>query len=562
MFISMALAQGVWADGARPGANDLKKMRAHLSALMGSDEKSNVTYFTDFITEAHEQKSAEDEAFGWLMLLYYYYNGGMDEELQNTMPEALSHIKSLGYNNYYYDARILIPESEIYKGNVLHAIHESRLVIDEAYKNNDAYGEAASNMVLGKVYLVMMQSQEAVNHFELAIRQASGVDKRYRLLGNIYPYYADALISLKQFVKLRKVCDDWRKAIDLHAQSLRKQNLSTASLKEHYEICQLIMARAKAELGQLDEAKADFDAMAGRLDQYSPYIKNIYYRELTCYYMLRHNFPLALNASNLTMKLGLEVGDSVTLLSYQERHAHLLMAVGRNEEAAQLLSHLLDVRDSLHTFSTQKQMAEMSTFLKLHEVEDARERARMLMWTAFAGLVTIGIILAFYVRFNVRLARKEKAMLQTVKRFKLSWQLNLQSLQSKPQDSLSGKEQLYVSLCKLMDDGKPYLKLEFNRDTLTAELNTNRTYLADAIRTYADGMSISKFITRYRLQYAASLLIGRKDLNVDEIGSLSGFNSRSTYLRLFRDYFGLTPAAFRNNSTDFSPSEAKGNANG
>jgi AraC-like DNA-binding protein len=47
-----------------------------------------------------------------------------------------------------------------------------------------------------------------------------------------------------------------------------------------------------------------------------------------------------------------------------------------------------------------------------------------------------------------------------------------------------------------------------------------------------------------RLRRAAQLL-SRGDLSVDEIASKVGFSSRSHFSRTFRDHFGASPLAFR-----------------
>lgn len=151
-------------------------------------------------------------------------------------------------------------------------------------------------------------------------------------------------------------------------------------------------------------------------------------------------------------------------------------------------------------------------------------------------------------------------MFKTVQRFKLTERLNLASLETLSEEKLTMEERLFIETCQMMDRDKPYRDPDFNRDMMATMLNTNRTYLGSAIRKYADGLTISEFITRYRLRYAAALLVGRPDMNINDTGLMAGFNSRSTYNRLFRNFFGVSPTSFRDikiQSTDEQRTEVE-----
>ncbi|NOU48674.1 MAG: AraC family transcriptional regulator [Bacteroidales bacterium] len=62
--------------------------------------------------------------------------------------------------------------------------------------------------------------------------------------------------------------------------------------------------------------------------------------------------------------------------------------------------------------------------------------------------------------------------------------------------------------------------------------------------------TLNAYITRKRIEKAASLLINRKELTVSELAMQYGFNSNSSFTRAFKKYYGQSPTAFRKSIPD------------
>lgn len=113
--------------------------------------------------------------------------------------------------------------------------------------------------------------------------------------------------------------------------------------------------------------------------------------------------------------------------------------------------------------------------------------------------VSISLLLCIVVLlFHIRdLRHKLRRLSAIVRRLHLQERTLLSELENKPQAKLSKEESLFVRICQLMDEDKPYVSPDFKPEDLAASLGTNRTYLANAIKRYGGGLTISQFITRY-----------------------------------------------------------------
>lgn len=159
-----------------------------------------------------------------------------------------------------------------------------------------------------------------------------------------------------------------------------------------------------------------------------------------------------------------------------------------------------------------------------------------------AGLLLCIAVLIFHI-YDLRKKLKQQSFI--IQRLHLQERSQLAELETRPQETLNKQESLFVRICQYMDDEKPYTELDFKPENLAKALATNRTYLAHAIKIYAGGLTINQFITRYRLRYASQLLENNlSSFTLTEIAEKAGFSSRSTFNRLFVQFFGVSPSCY------------------
>lgn len=107
-------------------------------------------------------------------------------------------------------------------------------------------------------------------------------------------------------------------------------------------------------------------------------------------------------------------------------------------------------------------------------------------------------------------------------------------------------EQMSKQLTRLMEDEKPYLQADLSLLNLARLMNIPPHHLTQVINV---GLTINFYvlINGYRINEARKKLIDRAyaKYTIEAISYECGFNSKSTFNRLFKEYTGITPSVFQ-----------------
>lgn len=98
---------------------------------------------------------------------------------------------------------------------------------------------------------------------------------------------------------------------------------------------------------------------------------------------------------------------------------------------------------------------------------------------------------------------------------------------------------------QLMSEKKLFVNSDLSMEVLAAELGLDRRHVSSAINVCTN-KNFYAYLNEYRVKEAIRLMSDSNDLTIDAIAFDSGFNDRRTFHRIFKQFTGLTPAAFRN----------------
>ena len=116
--------------------------------------------------------------------------------------------------------------------------------------------------------------------------------------------------------------------------------------------------------------------------------------------------------------------------------------------------------------------------------------------------------------------------------------------EDKPLDAMAPDE-LSKHLRAVILRERLYLSAQFDRQTAIDYFHLSKERIGAAFSQDSEYATIADFINHCRLEYARDLLATSPDMTVDDIASASGFGTRRTFSRLFKERYSVTPTEFR-----------------
>ena len=116
--------------------------------------------------------------------------------------------------------------------------------------------------------------------------------------------------------------------------------------------------------------------------------------------------------------------------------------------------------------------------------------------------------------------------------------------EDKPLDAMAPDE-LSKHLRAVILRERLYLSAQFDRQAAIDYFHLSKERIGAAFSQDSEYATIADFINHCRLEYARDLLATSPDMTVDDIASASGFGTRRTFSRLFKERYSVTPTEFR-----------------
>ena len=108
--------------------------------------------------------------------------------------------------------------------------------------------------------------------------------------------------------------------------------------------------------------------------------------------------------------------------------------------------------------------------------------------------------------------------------------------------------ELFEKIEQLMKEKQVWVNPDYNVLQLSKDIGTNTLYISQSINKFAK-MNVRSYLNEYRLKEFIGNIeeIKKGKISIKEAFCSCGFNSQSTFNRVFKNKFNMTPQEYLNN---------------
>ena len=545
----------------KQGAEKLRAL-ADLSNLTYGAEKKRYLYMQ--IDEARKQKNVEEEGKALMILTLQYFPQFDTDSLFVIGEEAVRFNRQHKlYGNMFFVKNEFIRRHRA-QGRFITALRQAEEVYAEVKELGEPMHLARILSSMGDILDDMQQYDEAERYYLESIEAARPFRQEKTLeLFTLVRY----LRLINMYIRRDRPQDALRYTDFMQEEIERLQRELPGFNFEEYRFdmdYNRVLAYAGLNLpdsmmAAMRRAEAVFkpewiDDSPG----YSVSYDNMY----AVYYRATGNYDKALELWRGIVRFTEEHGRNS--LGMKTLIAQTLSEKSDFKAATELYGEILKKREELNTERFQAQINELRTIYELDKAEmeaQRRQAALRQMRLIAAGLTFACIAMALIAGLTVwsrrRIAAKNRGLYRQVRAQDLLEEA-LETEREKNrkmhrllQDEASGTaeenddDKFFKKLTVLMNEKKIYTDAELNRQELAAKIGMNERRLHDCIKNNT-GMGFNDYINSLRIAHSR-VLLSRLDenLTIEAIALDSGFKSRYTFHRVFREKYELSPQEFR-----------------
>lgn len=490
--------------------------------------------------EAARQRNVKHETQARTLRLYAFYNNNLSDSLNAYLDVDLRFMSAHKQWVSYYSCRSLRVERLQYDNKLQSALREALAMYDNAIAQQTTYGKGISAYLIGSCYQSMGRSDEASDFFLQAEKDLSE-EPNVGQMHNLYSMAWQSLAAAGRQDELLIMTSRWE---IMWKDYCKSNDLQPADIAPYYMVGLLAKAHAHTAKGNLPEARKVLDQAVLLAEGQRDIARLLLLKEEALYHEATGNYRLALEYLDERHRIQKKLNNYLSAIETQEMRARLLSKLGQFEEATCIYTDLLPRKDSLSRMDLAAQLDDLAVIYKVDTLKQEKDRFRLWMILAFTICILFILLLSSYAYYSYRLRKKNQVIRRHIRQETQSEKQVESLLKKMPEEMLKPEDLLFMQIRELLQDTEFLTDPSLDREILAKRFGTNRTRVAEAIKAGTDGMGVMEYINKLRITYVYTIMECKPKTSVRRLAEQAGFNSYSTFYRIFKECTGMTPEEY------------------
>ena len=505
--------------------------------------------------EAIKQGNAEMQGMVYGNAIIAHINRSERDKVIEKAPAYLDFYIENGLWKFYYQIHMQLITAYNLKGEYESAVEEGEKMYARAKERKDKAGMATALYATGIIY----NSQDRWKEEEKCFRECIGllweVSGYDNILTQSYAFLCMVLRAQNRYDDLLQLVPEYEKAI------ARFEKASGRAQPEARGNLYIALMNTYIDIREYDKAEPYLAKIEGLINNDISRFELLRARALIL--QSHGDYGKALAAIDSAMTRTPE--SDFNRNSLRRIKMQILARMGRYREADGLLNEIIATNDTLKNVEVNARFDELRTQYEVEKHIAEKERNFHYLLFALAICLVLALLLAGAFYYNRTIALKNRKLYERIKEQdrladELSRLENARQSESSPKDSgkkagatelfaSSGEQQnLVIRLQEYLLSDDNLSNTDINRDDIISALGTNKNALTDAVKSVT-GKSPMEYMRTLKVEEARRKLDSHPELTIEAIAFSCGFNIPSTFYRLFRKQYGISPTEYRKMAT-------------
>ena len=466
-------------------------------------------------------------------------NKSLYDEVIRQAPSALDFLaENESWRNYYQLSSILV---DAYRRTKAYdkALETANGVYEHAQAHGDRGGMGVAMHDISRIYTIQRRFPEAEKCLRESIAMMQDETPYANLLATASNHLVMNLISQERYDEAEQAARD-TEAVNRRYEAAAKGPQASAWINLYLSYIDLYR-----QSGQYDKAQTYLD----KLDSMTKGSFKMY-KERGHVFLGKRRYREALEMLDKAIRKGPDSLDSKSL------KLMTLIRMGEPEKAIRQFYELVGDMETLRNMEYNAQLDEIRTQYEVDKYVAEKERNFHYFLFSLGLCLFLLLLLAGVFYYNRVIAAKNRNLYDRIReQDRLADELSLLTQAAAPAGggagtapgALPGSDQQLALVARLRE----YLladnrlsSTDLGRDEITTALGTNKNALTEAVKAVT-GKTPMEYMRALRIDEARRMLDAHPELTIDAVADSCGFSIPSTFYRLFRKQYGISPSEYR-----------------